>query len=61
MKNITQSDIDRFVEKVEIPENLDDCFIWTASSNGGYGQFVFDGKNRGHLLFKINIIIYIKV
>jgi len=44
MKTVSQSDIDRFVAKVKVSENPDDCFVWTASTNGNYGTFAFHGK-----------------
>lgn len=39
--------MDKFWSKVDIPDNLDDCWEWKASSKpNGYGQFGIRGRNR---------------
>ena len=61
---LSNADVDRFVEKVEFPEDesLDDieCWIWTGahhSKQRGYGKFRLLGKvmnahKAAYLLFK---------
>lgn len=42
----TEKDIQRFLTKIEMTDELD-CWIWTASFNRrGYGQFWLQGKMR---------------
>lgn len=38
----------RFLHKVKIPENIQDCWLWQGKlNNGGYGGYRFRGKVYG--------------
>lgn len=40
----------RFLAKID-RRGADECWLWTASSSNGYGQYIIDGKNhRTHRL-----------
>lgn len=43
--NWPQDVVDRFWNKVRFPENVDDCWEWTAYKNrSGYGVFIINNK-----------------
>ena len=35
---------DRFWSKVNIPDNLDDCWEWSTGTRNGYGAYWLDGR-----------------
>lgn len=45
MANKNKTVLERFMEHVKVPENLDECWVWTgAPSKKGYGMFKLAGK-----------------
>jgi hypothetical protein len=47
-ESVAPSDFARWLAKVEIPANPDDCFIWKAGiATNGYGKFWINGRTLG--------------
>jgi len=55
---LTDKDISRFWENVDIDSSEEGCWLWTGVLNGsGYGTFCFKGENKGIGVHRISFVL----